>query len=232
MIGAGRLAMPHQFWNASWFSVACAAALLVVTASAQVGAAQEPIENLVVHNAPKSLRPIKFENEAGETRSLTDFKGKVVVLNVWATWCVPCRREMPTLDRLRAALGGPDFEVVPISIDRGGIDAVRKFYADIAVHSLVMYVDRSGQILRDLSAVGLPTTLIINRDGQEVGRVIGPAEWDSAAIMQFLSSIVTQHDDRGSGRGGTGDAHIAETNQNAPGAMQHGLQWLKSLLGQ
>ena len=210
-------------------SVTCVAALFVAIASARVGAAQEPIENLVVHNAPKPLPPIKFENDAGQGRSLSDFKGKVLVLNIWATWCVPCRREMPTLDRLQARLGGPDFEVVPISIDRGGIDAIRKFYADIAVHSLAMYVDKSGQVLHDLGAVGLPTTLIVNRNGQEFGRVIGPAEWDSATIMQFLNSIVAQRDEAAGGSGGT-DPHIAETNHDdSPDAMQRGLQWLKAL---
>jgi thiol-disulfide isomerase/thioredoxin len=132
-------------------------AFITIT-SAHAGTAQDAPSNLVVHKAPKTIASIKFEDEKGQARSLADFKGEVVVFNIWATWCLPCRREMPTLDRLQAALAGPDFEVVPVSIDRGGIDAIRKFYADTGVWNLAMYVDTSGQVLRELGAIGLPTT--------------------------------------------------------------------------
>ena len=211
--------------------VACAAALLIAVMDARVRAAPGLPQNLVVHHAPKPLVPIKFVDEGGQTHSLADFKGKVVVLNIWATWCVPCRKEMPTLDRLQAALGGPDFEVVPVSIDLGGIDAVRKFYADIAVHNLAMYVDTSGQVLRQVGAFGLPTTLIVNRSGQEAGRIVGPAEWDSADMMQFLDLTIAKRDDTANNTAQTGQAHAAETNQDAPGVLQRGLQWLKALVG-
>jgi len=100
-----------------------------------------------------------------------------VLLNIWATWCIPCRKEMPALDRLQEPWAAPISEVVPVSIDRGGIEKVRAFYGEIGVSHLAMYLDVSGQAVRALGAVGLPTTLVINRAGQEVGRVIGPAEW-------------------------------------------------------
>jgi thiol-disulfide isomerase/thioredoxin len=207
--------------RSSWILfVVCVAALPLAVASAQIGAAQESPRNLVIHNAPKPVAPIKFEDEGGQTRSLADFNGKVVVLNIWATWCVPCRREMPTLDRLQAALGGPEFEVIPVSIDRGGIDTIRKFYADIAVHNLAMYVDTSGQALREIGAIGLPTTLIVNRDGEEVGRIVGPAEWDSAEIMQFLRLIIAkQRTTPLTASSQTDPAHVAEiagTKRDAP----------------
>ena len=209
--------------------VACAAALLIAVMDARVRAAPGLPQNLVVHHAPKPLVPIKFVDEGGQTHSLADFKGKVVVLNIWATWCVPCRKEMPTLDRLQAALGGPDFEVVPVSIDLGGIDAVRKFYADIAVHNLAMYVDTSGQALRELGAIGLPTTLIVNRSGQEAGRIVGPAEWDSAELMQYLRSVIAKRDDTANSIARADHAHVAKTNRDAPGALQRGLEWLKAI---
>jgi thiol-disulfide isomerase/thioredoxin len=212
------------------FSVAYSAALIVVLTGAQTGAAQEAPENLVLHNAPKPVASIKFEDQGGQIRGLTDFKGKVVVLNVWATWCVPCRTEMPTLDRLQAALGGTDFEVVPLSIDRGGIDTVRKFYADIAVRSLAMYVDTSGQALRELGAIGLPTTLVVDRSGREVGRIVGPAEWDSVEMTQFLRHIIAKRDDSTNGIGQT-DHALAGQNEDAPGALRRGLQWVKALFG-
>ncbi|HET6159940.1 MAG TPA: TlpA disulfide reductase family protein [Dongiaceae bacterium] len=106
---------------------------------------------------------------------LTDFHGKVVLLNIWATWCGPCREEMPTLDRLQAQLGGPDFEVIAMSIDRGGFEAIRKFFAEVGVQHLAMYLDSTMDASSVLSAVGLPTSLLIDRDGTEIGRLIGPA---------------------------------------------------------
>src|SRR3546814_3496451 len=85
---------------------------------------------------------------------------------------------MPTLDRLQATLGGPDFEVVALSIDRAGIAAVDAFYADIGVNNLVRYIDESGRVAQQLSALGLPTTLLLDREGREIARHVGPAEWD------------------------------------------------------
>ena len=215
----------------SILSVACSAALLIAMTSTHIRAAQEMPKNLVVHNSPQPIASIKFEDESGQTRSLAEFKGRVVVVNIWATWCVPCRREMPTLDHLQAALGGPDFEVVPVSIDRGGIDTIRKFYADIAVRNLAMYVDTSGRALRELGAIGLPTTLLVNRNGEEIGRIVGPAEWDSAELLQFFRSIIAKQDDTTNSIDRTDRAYVAVTNQDAPGALKRGLQWLKALVG-
>ena len=98
---------------------------------------------------------------------------------------------MPTLDRLQASLGGADFEVVPVSIDRGGLDVIRKFYNEIGISKLAMYVDPSGQMLHQVRALGLPTTVLIDRVGQEIGRVIGPAEWDTPEIAEFLRPFIT-----------------------------------------
>ena len=101
---------------------------------------------------------------------------------------------MPALDRLQAALGGPDFEVVTLSIDRGGIDVVRKFFADVGIRNLAMYLDGSGQALRALGALGLPTTLVIDREGQEIGRLIGPAEWDTPEMVEFVRCVISRRD--------------------------------------
>ncbi len=114
-----------------------------------------------------------------------------MLLNVWATWCVPCRKEIPALDRLQASLGGADFEVVPVSIDRGGLETVRKFYNEIGIRNLAMYVDSSGQVLRQVRALGLPTTLLVDREGREVGRLIGPAEWDAPDMIEFVRCIIS-----------------------------------------
>lgn len=203
------------------------AALLIALTKAQIADAQNLPNNFVVHDSPRPLTNLQFEDDGGQARSLADFKGKVVVLNIWATWCVPCRREMPTLDRLQTVLGGPGFQVVAVSIDRGGVDAIRKFYAEIAVQHLGTYVDKSGQILREIGAIGLPATLVIERSGKEVARIVGPAEWDSAGIVQFIRTLVEQQ--AGSkAEAQTDHAHLAEAGRDTPGALQRGLAWLKA----
>jgi len=108
------------------------------------------------------------------------------LLNIWATWCVPCREEMPTLDRLQQKLGGPAFEVVALSIDSKGIPAVRQFFEEIGVRSLAVYVDPSMQAMEKLRIVGVPTTLLIDREGRELWRKSGPAQWDSPDVIQRL----------------------------------------------
>lgn len=168
------------------------AAIMVISTTSQFAVGQEPPKNFIMHDAPKPVAAIQFDDAQGRSRSLADFKGKVVLLNIWATWCGPCRKEMPALDRLQAALGGPDFEVVALSIDRGGADAVRKFFAEIGIRHLAMYLDGTGRATRELSAVGLPTTLLIGRDGLEIGRLIGPAEWDSVEALAFVRSIISR----------------------------------------
>ena len=146
--------------------------------------------NFIVPDPPKPLPAIVFADGEGKTGSLADLRGKFVLLNIWATWCVPCRKEMPTLDRLQPKLGGPDFEVIALSIDRGGADAVRKFYAQIGIRNLAITLDAKGEAPFKLGTVGVPTTLLINREGQEIGRLIGAAEWDSPEMVEFLSSKI------------------------------------------
>lgn len=160
--------------------------LALMAMATPAAAAQGPPQNFAVHETPRSLPEIHFQDSRGTTLRLADFRGKVVLLNIWATWCGPCRREMPTLDRLQAELGGSDFEVVPLSIDRAGIKVVREFYADVGVRHLPMYNDKSGKASRGLGVVGLPTTLLIDRAGRELGRLIGPAEWDSPEMVAFI----------------------------------------------
>src|SRR3546814_2020452 len=109
----------------------------------------------------------------------SDLRGKIVLLNIWATWCGPCREEMPTLDRLQARLGGPAFEVVALSIDRAGIGVVSEFYAEISVQHLAKHIDESGKAADELNALGLHTTLLIDPEGREIGRHVGPAAWDA-----------------------------------------------------
>lgn len=142
---------------------------------------------------PQPAPDLQFTDGDGRTRSLNEFKGKVVLLNIWATWCGPCRKEMPTLDRLQAALGRPDFEVVPLSIDRKGMEAVDKFYAEIRVAHLARYVTPSGiEAMDTLGVFGLPATFLLDRKGRVLGRKDGPAEWDSPEFVAFFRDIIAK----------------------------------------
>ena len=146
-----------------------------------------------MHEAPRPLPEITFEDGNGEALTLADLRGKTVLLNIWATWCVPCREEMPTLDALEADLGGPGFEVVPLSVDRAGPEVVRKFYAEIGIEHLGLYIDASMRASFDLQAPGLPTTLLIDSEGRELGRLVGPAEWDTPEMIAFLKNHLTSN---------------------------------------
>lgn len=136
----------------------------------------------------RMLPDLRFIDGAGAPRSLSDFRGRVILLNLWATWCVPCREEMPALDRLQAALGGPAFEVVALSIDRDGIAAVKRFYGELKLRALRIYVDQSGDALSKLGSVGIPLTVLVDRDGRELSRVVGPREWDQPVEVNRIRS--------------------------------------------
>jgi thiol-disulfide isomerase/thioredoxin len=186
----------------SGFVLAFAAAVVVVPmAFAQVQAtAQTPPENgalktaaptFVMHERPEPGVALRFEDGEAQPRNLADYRGRIVLLNIWATWCAPCVKEIPALDRLVAALGDSDIAVVAVSIDRKGIDAVRKAFTDLHVQKIAPYIDPSGQALRTVRATGLPTSLLIDREGRELGRVVGPIAWDDDAIVAFFRQVGT-----------------------------------------
>jgi thiol-disulfide isomerase/thioredoxin len=139
---------------------------------------------------PLDLPDVRFVDAGGAAKSLSDWRGKVVLLNVWATWCVPCREEMPTLDNLEAALGGKDFQVVAVNVDRGGGDKPKSFLAETGATHLALYTDPSGKLFSVVKAVGMPTTLLIDREGHEIGRLIGPADWDSPEALALLKAAI------------------------------------------
>ena len=148
------------------------------------------LPNFVLKAVTAPLPAAQFQDAAGKLHDLSEFSGKVVLLNFWATWCVPCRTEMPSLERLQQAMGGEDFTVVTISLDRAGYGKAAAFLEEIGVKNLPVYVDPGLQAARKLGAVGLPVTLLLNRKGDEIGRLIGPAEWDSAEAKAFIAQYV------------------------------------------
>ena len=151
-------------------------------------ASEDAVPAMTLQDKPRRLPDIRFLDERGRPDGLQQHRGKVVLLNIWATWCPPCRKEMPSLDRLQAEVGGNDFEVIALSIDKGenSADAVRSFYASLGLTHLRVYRDPEGQAGFDLGAVGVPATLLLDRDGREIGRMSGPAAWDSAESVAMI----------------------------------------------
>ena len=145
---------------------------LLVTLSARVAATETP-SNLVLHPEPTPIPEVYFVDSEGMARTLADFRGKVVLLNLWTPSCVSCRRELPALDRLQAMLGGPSFEVIAVSIDLAGPEP-RRFHTEIGIKELGLYIDTSAMTLQELGVVDLPITLLIDWDGREIGRLFGP----------------------------------------------------------
>jgi thiol-disulfide isomerase/thioredoxin len=144
----------------------------------------------VFKKTPEALPEMTFQDGTGKERTIKDWQGRVVLLNVWATWCIPCRKEMPSLEKLQAELGSDKFEVVAISADRGGIEASKKFLDQIKVSKLGLYADPSTRSIAALKVPGLPATLLIDRQGREIGRLLGPAEWDSEDAKKLLKAVI------------------------------------------
>lgn len=152
--------------------------------------AADKIGRFVLHDQPRPLPALRFVDADGREMQLAEFRGKVLLLNIWATWCGPCRREMPQLDQLQARLGGPDFEIVPLSIDRSGLSVVKAFFDELDLQHLRIFLDQSGTASRDLGVIGLPTTLLVDREGRELGRLVGPTEWDGPEIERLIRSAI------------------------------------------
>lgn len=171
---------------------ACKAA--VETAHRMAPLARGEVAAVAVAKAPKSLPVLTFKDGDGATKSLADWRGRTVVLNLWATWCVPCRKEMPALDALQAKLGGPAFEVVAVNIDTRDTDKPKTWLNDIGVHKLAYYADSNAKVFQDLKAIGkafgMPTTLIVDPNGCELANLAGPAEWASDDAVKLVTAAL------------------------------------------
>lgn len=146
----------------------------------------------VVKAERKQVPEISFLPENGAETSLKAWKGRVVLVNLWATWCAPCREEMPSLARLQTEMGSPDFEVVAIAVDRKGLEASGKFLKEVGATALKLFADPSTETLGKFQAVGLPSSILIDREGREIGRLAGPAEWDSPEAKALIKAAVAE----------------------------------------
>lgn len=163
--------------------------------SAAASGAGAPLPGL---SAPSEAMPAalaetpSFLTDSGDSVSLQDFRGKIVVLNFWATWCPPCVREMPSLDRLQALLGGAHFAVVAVAAERAPMDRLRAFYDQQGLQHLALYQDPEMALSRAVGVEGLPTTLVLDAEGRVLGRHTGYADWADAGVVDWLRAQIAR----------------------------------------
>ncbi len=172
-----------------------ALALGANAASADVDAAialrEGDMKKLNFHSEPRAASTKAFVTEDGGTGTLADYGGKYILLNFWATWCAPCRKEMPMLNDLQAEMGGEGFQVVTLATGRNSPPAIRSFFAKAGVDLLPQHRDPKQQIARDMSILGLPITVILAPDGREIARLRGDADWSSENAKAVLSALIS-----------------------------------------
>lgn len=156
-------------------------------------ASRGEVANFRAYPEPQEVAEVTFLDGEGREHRLADFRGKLVLLNLWATWCAPCREEMPALDRLEGEMGSDRFQVVALSVERNGLDLARTFLKEVGVEHLALFNDSSARANFTLKAFGLPTTLLISPDGKEIGRLVGPAHWDSEDAQRLIEAALTAY---------------------------------------
>jgi thiol-disulfide isomerase/thioredoxin len=168
--------------------------LTVERAKAVAPFARGEVAAVNIAKSPLKLPALSFQDADGQPKSLSDFRGRTILLNLWATWCVPCRKEMPALDALEQKLGGPDFQVVAINIDTRDPEKPKTFLKEIGVDKLGYYADPSAKTFQELKAIGrafgMPTTLLVDPAGCEIGTIAGPAEWASEDAVKLIEAAM------------------------------------------
>jgi thiol-disulfide isomerase/thioredoxin len=156
--------------------------------------AQGEVAALTMATSPLRLPDLAFEDAEGKPRKLSDWRGRTVLVNLWATWCVPCRREMPALDSLQTKLGGPNFEVVAVNIDTRDPEKPKNFLKDAHLTRLDFFSDPKAKVFQELKAVGralgMPTSVLVDGQGCEIATIAGPAEWSSDDAVKLITAAV------------------------------------------
>src|SRR3954453_921637 len=149
---------------------------------------------LTMATTPLRLPDLAFEDAEGKPKKLSDWRGRTVLVNLWATWCVPCRREMPALDRLQTKLGGPNFQVVAINIDTRDPEKPKNFLKEANLTGLRYFSDQNAKVFQDLKAIGralgMPTSVLVDPQGCEIGTIAGPAEWASEDAVKLVTAAL------------------------------------------
>jgi len=153
---------------------------------------------LTMATVPLRLPDLAFEDAEGRPKKLSDWRGRTVLVNLWATWCLPCRKEMPALENLQTRLGGPNFEVVAVNIDTRDPEKPKNFLKEVNLTRLGYFSDQKAKVFQDLKAIGralgMPTSVLVDGEGCEIATIAGPAEWDSEDAVKLITAAVRPSD--------------------------------------
>ena len=160
--------------------------------------AQGEVAALTMATAPLRLPDLAFEDAEGRPKKLSDWRGRTVLVNLWATWCLPCRKEMPALENLQTRLGGPNFEVVAVNIDTRDPEKPKNFWKEVNLTRLGYFSDPKAKVFQELKAIGralgMPTSVLVDGEGCEIATIAGPAEWDSDDAIKLITAAVKPAD--------------------------------------
>ena len=157
---------------------------------AEVEALREGSMKKLIFAKPAPVSDAVFTHADGGEFRLSDFQGKYVLVNFWATWCAPCRKEMPMLSELQAEFGGNKFEVVTIATGRNELAGIRKFFGDVGVENLPLYLDPKQTLAREMAVLGLPITVVLDPEGNEIARMRGDAEWNGESAKAIIAALI------------------------------------------
>ena len=160
--------------------------------SVMAGLQEGDMRKLVIHSEPQALPDRPFTDPDGNEFTLADYEGQIVLLNFWATWCAPCREEMPDLEALQRDYGGEEFAVVPVATGRNSLPGIRAFFGEIGVSELPILLDPQGQLARRSGVLGLPVTVLMDREGNEIARLQGGAHWADADARALIEAVIAQ----------------------------------------
>ena len=158
--------------------------------TSKLEAMREGTMKKLLFSDPAPVSDVSFTHADGGTFTLAGFEGKHVLVNFWATWCAPCRKEMPMLSELQTEFGGDAFEVVTIATGRNDLNGIKRFFAEIEVDNLPLYLDPKQALARDMAVLGLPITLILDPEGREIARMRGDAEWNSDSAKAIIAALL------------------------------------------
>lgn len=171
-------------------ALACVANTSAADVSAAEALREGDMRKLIFHSTPTESSDVAFTSEDGSQMTLADYQGKHIVLNFWATWCAPCRHEMPHLSALQTQLGGDQIEVVTIATGRNPLPGMQRFFEEIGVTNLPLHTDARQSLARSLGVLGLPVTIIIDTEGHEIARMQGDADWSSENAIDILRTLI------------------------------------------
>ena len=185
--------MRHLIAAALYLACAFGASPTLADVDAANAAREGDMKKLIFHTAPEAVTDTAFQlaDNAG-TATLADYEGKVVLVNFWATWCAPCRKEMPALAELQEELGGDTFEVLTIATGRNSPEGIKKFFAEIGVDNLPRHQDPQQALAAQMGIFGLPISVILDADGREIARLRGDADWSSDSAKTVIRALLPQ----------------------------------------